>query len=451
MSKLTFKDLLLGKDGIIKGPFGGDIKKSLFVPQSKSAYKVYEQGVVLNKDVNYGNYYISVEHFKKSLSRFEVLPGDILMTGAGTLGELFEVKNNNPKGVINQALLRIRLDENVINRNYFKFYFKHFIKSLISKINGDSVIPNLPPLTIIRNVEVNIVDISTQQKIAAVLSALDDKIELNNKINAELEAMVKTLYDYWFVQFDFADANGKPYKSSGGKMVYNEILKRKIPEAWEVKELGEISSILVRGVSPKYIENEGIIVLNQKCIRNKTVDYSFARRHDNLVRKVESKLIQVGDILVNSTGVGTLGRLALVKKLDEALVTVDSHVTIVRINDKKANKYYAGYSLTEKQSEIEGFGVGSTGQTELSRVDLGKVLIVLPNDSLQKLFESLIKVQIQKVANSERQNQQLSTLRDWLLPMLMNGQVSLGRAYEQVEEVLSVAAEDGIEHIKKYN
>ena len=191
MSKMLFADLLVVKDGLIKGPFGGDIKKSLFVPKGKDTLKVYEQGVVLKNDINHGTYYISKEHFESKLKRFEVKTGDLLMTGAGTLGELITVPENAPKGVINQALLRIRLNQNVISTAFFKYYFKYYIKAIISKINGDSVIPNLPPLPLIRNTEVDIPDTSYQNKISSVLSALDSKIELNNRINAELEAMAK--------------------------------------------------------------------------------------------------------------------------------------------------------------------------------------------------------------------------------------------------------------------
>ncbi|MDF7821167.1 restriction endonuclease subunit S [Runella sp. MFBS21] len=264
-----------------------------------------------------------------------------------------------------------------------------------------------------------------QQKVASVLSTLDAKIELNNRINAELEAMAKTLYDYWFVQFDFPNEEGKPYKSSGGTMVWNEGLKREIPEGWEVVELVGITTLLVRGISPTYIENDGIPVLNQKCIRNKTIDFSFARRHHHVIKSAEAKLIQIGDILVNSTGVGTLGRVAIVKRLDESLTTVDSHVTIVRINKDRANQLYIGYSLTEKQSDIEQLGEGSTGQTELSRSNLEKLKLILPPIKLQETFEKIIEPQFQKIALNEKENQQLAELRDWLLPMLMNGQVKV--------------------------
>ncbi|SDZ07047.1 type I restriction enzyme, S subunit [Nitrosomonas halophila] len=100
-----------------------------------------------------------------------------------------------------------------------------------------------------------------QVAIASLLSSIDKKIELNNHINAELEAMAKTLYDYWFVQFDFPDANGKPNKTSGGKMVYNPALKREMPEGWDVKKLVDLASVIRRGISPIYTEEGGIPVL----------------------------------------------------------------------------------------------------------------------------------------------------------------------------------------------
>lgn len=278
----------------------------------------------------------------------------------------------------------------------------------------------------------------TQQKIASILSSLDNKIELNNKINTELEAMAKTLYDYWFVQFDFPNAKGKPYKCSDGKMIWSDELNREIPEGWRIERIKDISSMISRGVSPKYLDKGGVCVLNQKCIRNKGIDYTFGRRHDIESKKVQEKIIKFGDVLVNSTGVGTLGRLALVKRLAEDIVIVDSHVTIVRFKEDK--KLFFGYSLTEKQTEIEKLGEGSTGQTELSRVKLGDLLMIVPSDNLQEKFETFYKPIAKKIANNESENEKLSNLRDWLLPMLMNGQVTVGKATAQ-KPILSIAAE----------
>lgn len=271
------------------------------------------------------------------------------------------------------------------------------------------------------------------------------KIELNNKINNQLEAMTKTLYNYWFVQFNFPDAEGKPYKSSGGKMVYNEILKRKIPEGWEVKKLGDLTVLLNRGISPKYIENEeGIPVLNQKCIRENRIMYQFHRRHDIKSKSALNRLIEKYDVLVNSTGVGTLGRVALVRWLNESNVTVDSHVTIVRSSTEMINQIFFGYSVIMKQAEIESFANGSTGQVELNRGQLSDVNLIVPPPILQNDFASFYSPIIEKSSNIEKQNQELTQLRDWLLPMLMNEQVKVTDYLEMNNEPLAMVAEPAL-------
>jgi type I restriction enzyme S subunit len=287
--------------------------------------------------------------------------------------------------------------------------------------------------------EILIPQLKEQQKIAAVLSALDDKIELNNRINTELEQMAKTLYDYWFVQFDFPNAKGKPYKSSGGKMVYNEVLKREVPEGWEVTNLSEVNTFLSRGISPKYTEGNGVQVVNQRCVRNNTIDFSFCRMHNHLLKPV-SKLLKIGDVLVNSTGVGTLGRVAVVRRLENEQTTTDSHVTIVRIDPEKANPLFVGVSILDRQFEIEQLGEGSTGQTELSRENLGKLKVLLPKREIQDTFGCVVMPLNQKISINEQENQQLATLRDWLLPMLMNGQAKVTGSHAQQEELLSIAA-----------
>ena len=130
-------------------------------------------------------------------------------------------------------------------------YLYYYLKQLnLSYLNSGTGVPSMT-FGAYYGIKVNLPHIETQQKIAKVLSDLDAKIEVNNKINEELEAMAKTLYDYWFVQFDFPDANGKPYKSSGGKMVWNEELKREIPEGWSVGTLANIGNIVGGSTPPK--------------------------------------------------------------------------------------------------------------------------------------------------------------------------------------------------------
>ena len=165
----------------------------------------------------------------------------ILLPRKGTLSNIQYV--NKPFWTVDTIYYSI-INKELAN----PFYLFNFLKSLdLSKLNTGTGVPSMT-FDSYYNLDISLPKIQIQEKIASVLSALDSKIELNNRINAELEAMVKTIYDYWFVQFDFPDKNGKPYRSSGGKMFWNEKLKREIPEGWEDGILGDIAE-LVRGVT----------------------------------------------------------------------------------------------------------------------------------------------------------------------------------------------------------
>src|SRR5690606_257649 len=183
----------------------------------------------------------------------------------------------------------VRLALNQVDVDYIYYYFsQRKINEYINKLSSQSSQPNLN-LDLLGNLEFDKKPLSTQQKIAAVLSALDDKIELNNKINGELEAIAKTLYDYWFVQFDFPNQEGKPYKSSGGKMVYNPILKREIPEGWEVKNLEELLIEFTKGITTSYVEKSNLINLNQKVNKGFKLDRQYFKYLDESIEIPQSK------------------------------------------------------------------------------------------------------------------------------------------------------------------
>ncbi|BFM98997.1 hypothetical protein MOXK02_05560 [Moraxella sp. K02] len=344
------------------------------------------------------------------------------------------VAGNNAKG--NFHVNRFKGKFNAYQRTYvltakkgfdidFIYYsLKLELKRLKEKSQGSQT--KFLTMPILQNIGLKNLSESEQKQISSVLSTLDEKIALNNQINATLEQMAKTLYDYWFVQFDFPDDNGKPYKSSGGEMVYNEILKREIPKGWEVDSLANLSIFIRRGISPIYSENEqGLLVLNQKCIRNQTINFDFARRDvKNRILDTERYLAKY-DILINSTGVGTLGRVAFIKRLPEENVIYDSHVTAVRCNSKIIKPLVLSLAMLRNQSLIETAANGSTGQVELSRNFLEELLIIKPNDMIQDKFTVFAAPIFEKVAVNEMENEHLLNLRDWLLPMLMNGQVTV--------------------------
>jgi type I restriction enzyme S subunit len=266
--------------------------------------------------------------------------------------------------------------------------------------------------------EIPDIDINDQQKIASVLSSLDSKIELNNRINAELEAMAKTIYDYWFMQFDFPDKNGKPYKSSGGKMVWNEELKREIPEGWEVKELGD----LVRQVSDNIEPDEFPLLpyLPIDKLPSKRLYYSDydSRDHANssLLRFAEN------DILLGAMRV-------YFHRVCNAIEDGISRSTLLVLRPSNPiNKNFALFTLNKDES-IEFATKNSTG-TSIPYAkwngSLEKMTICIPSrDIILVAFNKLVDPILEKFKLLSKQNQQLAELRDWLLPMLMNGQVTV--------------------------
>ena len=196
--------------------------------------------------------------------------------------------------------------------------------------------------------------IETQRKIAAILSAYDDLIENNTRRLKILEEMARALYREWFVHFRFPGHEKV-------RMVDSPL--GEIPEGWEAITVRDISDYINRGISPKYDDKSENIVINQKCIRDRSLNVEPSRRHLNKVP--EDKLIRRGDILINSTGVGTLGRVAQIYQ-ELPNCTVDSHVSIVRPGNKVAIDYF-GLNLINQQDHFESLGTGSTGQAELNR------------------------------------------------------------------------------------
>lgn len=276
-----------------------------------------------------------------------------------------------------------------------------------------------------------------QIKIANVLSALDKKIELNNRINAELEAMAKTLYDYWFVQFDFPiskeqaaamgkpELEGKPYKTSGGKMVYNPTLKREIPEGWEAGTLEDLGQI-VGGSTPSTQDPE-----------NFSIDGIPWITPNDLSNNQGNKFISRGDQDVSAEGI----KNASLKKYPAGTVLLSSRAPIgymaISRNEVTTNQGFKsfipnkGYSsefiyYTVKNSlkAITQYASGSTFK-EVSGGTLKTVKIFLPGVTLSDAFTDKAKLIFSQQDNIEKENLKLAKIRDWLLPMLMNGQVTV--------------------------
>ncbi len=435
MKEYSFEDIVLKKGGFLRGPFGGDLKKEIFVPKSEDTYKVYEQGVVLQADSSVGRYYISKDYFENKMSRFAVKSNDFLISCSGVnYGAIFQLKGDIEKGVINQALLRIRLNNTIVDDNYFLYLFRIYIVNMIVGKKGDSTIPNFPPLSVIKKLSFELPELTIQKRIGKLLYYLDAKIELNNRINAELEAMAKTLYDYWFVQFDFPNEQGKPYKSSGGKMVYNKQLKREIPEGWEVKTLEELGNFK-NGVNYDP-SNPGAIacpIINVRNIssssyflKNEDLDTIYLRESD-----VKKYAVHKESIIIARSGIP--GATRLIADIAENTLYCGFAIHFELYNYE--NKIPVFFFLKSIEQLIQN-GSGGTILKNVNQATLNALKIAIPKDNtiISKL-NNAIQPMFSKINLIQKENQQLASLRDWLLPMLMNGQVTVKEAEEKLVEL----------------
>ncbi|MCD8446771.1 restriction endonuclease subunit S [Tenacibaculum finnmarkense] len=254
-------------------------------------------------------------------------------------------------------------------------------------------------------------EIGYQKSIAKVLSDLDSKIAINNKINAALEAMAKTLYDYWFVQFDFPDKNGKPYKSSEGKMIFNEDLKREIPVGWEVEELGSCIKIF-----------DSLRIPMSRSEREKVkgdIPYYGAT---SIMGYVKDFIFNDEYILLAEDGSVMNEKGMPIVQFIWGKTWVNNHAHVIQANNKLHNEFI--YQLV-KMIPVVLIKTGSI-QMKINQTNLNKYKVIAPPFKLVNEFSNqAIKIRKQLI-NNKKQNQKLSELRDWLLPMLMNGQVSVG-------------------------
>ena len=253
-----------------------------------------------------------------------------------------------------------------------------------------------------------------QDKIVDILSSLDKKIELNNTINTELEAMAKLIYDYWFVQFDFPDANGKPYKSSGGKMVFNDELKRDIPDGWEVKELDTIATCIM-GQSPKgdTYNSDGI----GAALLNGPADYKNGALFGRTYTTAPTRLCEKNDMVLCIRA--TIGNLVY----SEGQFCLGRGVAAVRPNNRTNSELIYFLIL----QEIQRFKMQATGSIikGITKDDLAKSKCLVPSEKLTFNFHELINPMFDKQRKNKEETLKLIELRDWLLPMLMNGQVTV--------------------------
>jgi len=352
-----------------------------------------------------------IENNKNSPSY--VSQNDVVMIryGSQTAGRVVIGK----EGIIANNMFRIiPIVDGIENRYLYYFLKNQAIHNYLMNGQSSSTMPAIT-FDMMNDIDIYLPSIKDQQKIALVLYSLDSKIELNNKINTELEAMAKTLYNYWFVQFDFPDKNGKPYKTSGGKMIYSEELKKEIPEGWEVRQMNQ----LLKKNTEKFnlnIKNHDLDTIDLSvmpsatmCLNEKSSSSSFdtnlfkLNKYDILFGGIRPYLLKAGFSPFDGLVTGT--------------------VHSFRVKDQ--NEYNFAI-ITMVHDSMFKFAVSNSKGTKMPVVGADDLLCykVAYNKDVIKKFNELISFK-EIISHNIIENQKLSELRNWLLPMLMNGQVKV--------------------------
>ncbi|WP_416458248.1 restriction endonuclease subunit S [Streptococcus thermophilus] len=302
------------------------------------------------------------------------------------------------------------------------FYLYSYLSQLdLSNLDSGSTLPSMTK-SAYESIIVKLPDLKIQKVVANFLCNIRKKMEINNQINLELEAMAKTLYDYWFVQFDFPDQNGKPYKSSGGKMVYNPELKREIPEGWGVEKVEDIAQT-GSGGTPKstnvsYYSNGEIPWINSGELEQTVITSTSNFITEEGLNNSSAKLFPSGTILVAMYG-ATAGKVSFLTF--EA--STNQAICAIMLNDIRM-RYYLKNVIEDLYQYLVKLSTGSA-RDNLSQDMIKNIKVVIPsNDILDRYYDFSNNI-IKEITKKQQENEQLTQLRDWLLPMLMNGQVKV--------------------------
>lgn len=352
--------------------------------------------------------------------------GDILLNITGdSIARSCVVPENILPARVNQHVSIIRCkDKN--DSEYLSFYLQ-YLKPYLLKICRVGGTRNALTKESMGKLPI-LYPIDRQEKVK-ILTLINQKIAINNQINAQLEQMAKTLYDYWFVQFDFPDENGKPYKSSGGEMVYNETLKREIPKGWEVGKIKDYC-ISTGGFAFKSTEwtSYGNPVIKIKNIKeDQTLDIIDMDYIDLSNRKIDEKFKGTsGNIVIAMTG-ATIGKFAIIPKSNVDLY-INQRVGYFNLGNNPINRLpFLINSLNMDYFREAIFSLSNgAAQPNISNEQINNINLLLPHEILIQEFNQKLKSNYSLILNNQYENQQLTQLRDFLLPMLMNGQVGVG-------------------------
>jgi len=374
------------------------------------------------------------EASRDEILRYKIREGDFFINVRNSrelVGKTCAIYNVLRDIVFNHMLVRIK-HKNYITGTFMSAYFNtKFGKQILETCKKGTTTVIALYQKDLYNLPVPIPNEKLLKKIDKIYNDINKKIQLLHQINDNLAELAKIIYDYWFVQFDFPDENGKPYKTSGGKMVYNEVLKREIPEGWKVKKIGEIIEPLESGKRPKggidKTLKEGIPSLGAECIdelgifnfsSTRYIPYSFQN-------KIISGVIKNNDILIYKDG-AYVGKTTIFKdNFPFDYATINEHIFLIRAKNVLFQNFLL-FTLKQKNyfDIMQSLGQ-KAAQPGLNQEDLKSIKILVPNQKNITQFYIYSEKLLMSIFKNANQFKELESLRDWLLPMLMNGQVSV--------------------------
>lgn len=370
---------------------------------SETTIRVLNQKCNRNFQISYGDSRLHDTLKKKVPPERYVKPDDILInsTGAGTAGRIAQIEDVPSATTIDGHMTLIRSNGKVTQK-FLGYALKAHQWEVLQLDEGSTGQTELNRDRLLDEIMINYpVSFDEQNAIVGTLESIDRKLIVNEQLNDNLMQQAVAIFKSWFVEYSPFDGIA--------------------PKEWKTVNLEKITALICRGIAPKYSNNSNQTVINQKCIRDHMIDLSQARTHTPKV--INEKWLRFGDLLINSTGDGTLGRTAQVW-FQPPNITVDSHVTIVR-PAKENLIFYIGLWGILHEREIECLHTGSTGQTELPKERVKVLELHLPDNGTLDRFNTLIAPMAAAIVSKQNENNKLATLRDALLPKLMSGEIDV--------------------------
>ena len=370
---------------------------------SETTIRVLNQKCNRNFRISYGDSRLHDTLKKKVPPERYVKPDDILInsTGAGTAGRIAQIEDVPSATTIDGHMTLIRSNGKVTQK-FLGYALKAHQWEVLQLDEGSTGQTELNRARLLDEIMINYpVSFDEQNAIVGTLESIDRKLIVNEQLNDNLMQQAVAIFKSWFVEYSPFDGIA--------------------PKEWKTVNLEKITALICRGIAPKYSNNSNQTVINQKCIRDHMIDLSQARTHTPKV--INEKWLRFGDLLINSTGDGTLGRTAQVW-FQPQNITVDSHVTIVR-PAKENLIFYIGLWGILHEREIECLHTGSTGQTELPKERVKALELHLPDNGTLDRFNTLIAPMAAAIVSKQNENNKLATLRDALLPKLMSGEIDV--------------------------